>query len=189
MEELHNTLTQRFADELPGWTYSGQGFEYTQRQQAYDYIKTFSNIEALFVIGHSFGGNSALQLAENFLAPDGIHVDLTFQIDSVDNFQGSPPDNALPANVLGGYNYYQISTGLLEPQGEQFVAGAININTEVLFGDTSITHTSIDNDPRLHNEIFNNIRAVVPEPSTMALAVIGVLALSGAWWRKRRGYR
>lgn len=55
--------------------------------------------------------------------------------------------------------FFRFSTGFFEPQGEDFVSGATNINTEVLFSDTTITHTSIDDDARLHARIAANILA------------------------------
>ncbi len=168
MEALNLSLKDRFASNLPAVTYSGQAFEYTQREEAMEFINSFDNIEKLFLIGHSFGASSAIQLAGIFLAPENISVDLTFQIESVDNPLGSPPGNVLPANVHAGYNYYQISTGLFEPQGETFVQGATNINTEVFFNDPTITHTSIDDDVRLHAQIFSNMQlVVVPEPASL----------------------
>ena len=176
MEALDMTLSDLFATEFPDLNYSGQAFEYTQKQDALDFINSFDEIDRLYLAGHSFGGSSLIQLAENMLAPLNMSVDLTFQIDSVDNFLGPPPDDVLPDNVKAGYNYYQISTGgIFEPQGEMFVAGAININVEILFNDPSITHTSIDDDPRLHNEIFNNMKAnIIPEPTSTAVMGIGV---------------
>lgn len=170
MEALNFELSDRFESSELQLDYSGQAFQYTEREDALDYINGIDNIDYLILIGHSFGGSSAIQLAENFLAPNGINVDLTFQIDSVDNPYGAPSDNALPNNVNAGYNYYQISTGFFEPQGETFVEGATNINTEIYFNDTSITHTNIDDDIRLHNQIYNDMRlVVVPEPNSMAL--------------------
>ena len=86
-----------------------------------------------------------------------FHVILTIQLDSVAHL-GSGANDQLPTNVDVGFNYYQISTGgIFEPQGEDVVQGATNINVEVLLSDTSITHTSIDNDPRLHAIIGQNI--------------------------------
>jgi hypothetical protein len=136
--------------------YEGMVFEWTQQQDAFDWIQQRSDRSTLVLIGHSFGGNSALQLANDFLKPAGVDIDLTIQIDSVANF-GSGWNDQLPTNVDVGINYYQISTGLFEPQGEDNVQGATNINVEVLFDDTSITHTSIDNDARLHALIGQNI--------------------------------
>jgi hypothetical protein len=138
--------------------YQGRVFGWTQRQAAFDWIEQLqSDRLTLVLMGHSFGGNSALQLANDFLKPAGVNVDLTIQIDSVTNF-GSGGNDLLPTNVEVGINYYQISTGFFEPQGEDFVRGATNINTEVLFNDSSITHNSIDNDPRLYALIAQNIK-------------------------------
>ena len=137
--------------------YLGQVFEWSEQELAFDWIQQQASDRAtLVLIGHSFGGHSTLQVANNYLHPLGVRVDLTIQIDSVTNFDGGT-NNQLPTNVDVGINYYQISTGFLEPQGEDFVQGATNINTEVLFGDTTISHTSIDNDPRLHDLIGQNI--------------------------------
>ncbi|TWU30226.1 alpha/beta hydrolase [Bythopirellula polymerisocia] len=148
---------------IPG--YQGKLFEWTQRQQAFDWVQQFaSDRSTLVLVGHSFGGNSTFQLANDFLKPAGITVDLTIQIDPVKNFDPGA-NNVLPTNVDVGFNYYQISTGFFEPQGEDFVQGATNFNTEVLFNDTSVTHTSIDNDPRLHALIGQNILDNLNEPS------------------------
>ena len=86
MDSLNMTLADRFASNYPALTYSGKAFEYTQRQDALDYINSIDEIDRLYLVGHSFGGSSLIQLAENFLAPNNIIVDLTFQIESVDNF-------------------------------------------------------------------------------------------------------
>ncbi len=138
--------------------YLGQVFEWSEQDEAADWIFANASERAtLVLIGHSFGGHSALQVANNELKPVGIGVDLTIQIDSVANFDGGV-NNVLPTNVDQGFNYFQISTGgFFEPQGVHVVTGATNINTEVLFGDTSITHTSIDNDVRLYARITQNI--------------------------------
>ncbi len=139
--------------------YLGQVFEWTQREQARRWIEQQANDRAtLVLVGHSFGGSTALQVAHDELKPLGIRVDLTIQLDSVRNLIDGAANNVLPTNVDVGINYYQISTGLLEPQGEDFVSGAANFNVETVFGDTTITHTSIDDDPRMHYLIGLNIR-------------------------------
>jgi hypothetical protein len=150
---LNTTLAANIPD------YLGMVFEWTQRQEAFDWVQQqTANRSTLVLIGHSFGGNSALQLANDFLKPVGVAVDLTIQIDPVKNFNSGAND-VLPTNVEVGLNYYQIATGFFEPQGEDVVRGATNINVETLFNDRSITHTSIDNDPRLHALIGQNIFA------------------------------
>jgi hypothetical protein len=139
--------------------YLGQVFEWDEHDAAFAWVNQFAADRAtLVLVGHSFGGNSALQLADNYLNPLNVTVDLTVQIDPVKNFYEGAND-VLPSNVEVGLNYYQISTGFIEPQGEDFVAGATNYNAEVLFNDTSITHTSIDDDLRLHTRIAADILA------------------------------
>ena len=141
--------------------YLGKVFEWTQRQQAADWVnQQAGNRSTLVLIGHSFGGNSALQLASGFL--NGITVDLTIQIDPVKNLYSGAND-ILPANVDVGINYYQ-PTGLFDIHGESNVQGATNVDVEVLFSDPSITHTSIDNDSRLHTLIGQNILANLNQP-------------------------
>jgi pimeloyl-ACP methyl ester carboxylesterase len=139
--------------------YLGQVFEWTEHDAALDWVQLHAASRGtLVLVGHSFGGNSALQLADDYLSPFNVTVDLTVQIDPVKNFIAGAND-VLPSNVDVGFNYYQISTGFLEPQGEDFVNGATNFNVEVLFNDTTITHTSIDDDARLHARIAANILA------------------------------
>jgi hypothetical protein len=141
--------------------YLGQVFEWDEHDAALDWVQLHTMSRGtLVLVGHSFGGNSALQLADDYLSPLNVTVDLTVQIDPVKNFFTGAND-VLPSNVEVGFNYYQISTGFLEPQGEDFVSGATNINAEVLFNDTTITHTSIDDDARLHARIAANILANV----------------------------
>lgn len=138
--------------------YLGRVFEWTQHTEAATWVGQHAAARGtLVLVGHSFGGSSALQLAQNYLLP--LTVDLTVQIDSVRNLLPGANNNVLPSNVEAGFNYYQISTGFFEPQGEDYVERATNINVEVLFDDTSITHTSIDNDPRLYAQIAENIMA------------------------------
>ena len=149
LDILNATL---FTAGIPNYT--GMVFRWGEKQEAFDWIQQQSDRSTLVLIGHSFGANSTLQLANNFLLAEGVDVDLTVQIDSVENFDGGWNDQ-LPANVEVGFNYYQIG-GF--PSGEQNVQGATNINAEVLFNDTSITHTSLDNDARLHAEIAQHIR-------------------------------
>jgi len=150
MNELDDTLAAP-ASGIPG--YAGMVFEWGDKQEAFDWIEQQSDRTTLVLIGHSFGANSALQLANNFLIPAGIDVDLTVQIDSVENFDGGWNDQ-LPTNVDVGFNYYQ-KGGF--PQGERNVVGATNIDAEIEFNDTGITHTSIDNDDRLHEAIVQHI--------------------------------
>jgi len=162
---------------------NSQVFGHTEQQAAFDFIKAHRQDSCcLVVIGHSFGGDAVIELATDFLNAAGITINLSIQIDSV-----GIGDEVLPDNVMRGINYFQISTGgLLEPQGAMNVVGATNFNVEILFGVAAdaITHTSIDDDARLHSRIVDDISDKCPEPTTMLLLGTG-LAGVGIKMRKR----
>jgi hypothetical protein len=195
MDFFNDYLTSSFASDFPAETWSSQVFGYDQRIQAFDFINGHSQVDELFLVGHSWGGNALIRLATNLLLPAGIGVDATFQIDSVDIFDSGLPDDVLPSNVDYGYNFYQIPTGFLEPGGEQDVAGALNVNAEDFFHDPTITHTSIDNDSRLHELFYARMRSIVvqrtsplplmPAPEPASLPMLAGLA-SAAMLRRRR---
>ena len=195
MDFMNDTLASNFANDFPSQTYSGQVFGYNQQSEALNFINSHNQVDELFLVGHSWGGNALVQLATNLLLPAGITVDATFQIDSVDIFLGGLGDNLLPPNVTQGFNFYQIATGFLEPEGERDVTGALNINAELFFNDPTISHTSIDNDTRLHELYYANMRTIVlnrtslvtttPIPEPMSLPLL-VLAASFSRIRKRR---
>ena len=172
METLNTELQARFGGN-PAMPFSSMVFGHTQQQAAFNFINGFDDVCCIVLIGHSLGGDSVIELAADFLAPR--RVGLTIQIESI-----GVGDEVLPANVNRGINYYQVSTGLLEPQGAMNVVGAANINVEVLFDDTSITHTSIDDDPRLHERILEDIRLKnIPTLSEWAAIAMGLLLLTG----------
>lgn len=181
MNTLNNTLSGAFGAP----PYMGRVFGHTEQQEAFNWITSMEDdIWTLVIIGHSLGGDSVIELAEDFLLPAGKNVDLTIQIDSV-----GVGDEVLPSNVDTGINYFQESTGLLEPQGAMSVQGATDINVETLFGDPTITHTSIDDDVRLHNRIVQDIAAnlnvEVPEPSTLVMLVLGGVIITARRGRSR----
>lgn len=183
MDFLQADLQSRFQNDFPNQSFSSSVFAYNRRGDALNFINSHSDIDHLFLIGHSWGGNALVRLATNSLLPANILVDRTFQIDTVDIFDPFDPGiggTVLPANVELGWNFFQIPTGFLEPGGEQNVQGAININAEVFFSDDSITHTSIDNDVRLYDFIYQEMRSVViPEPVGLSLVAIGLALATG----------
>lgn len=171
MQTLNTTLQAQFGGN-PAMPFSSMVFGHSEQQAAFNFIDGFNDVCCIVLIGHSLGGDAVIELSADFLAPR--RVDLTIQIDSV-----GVGDEVLPANVDRGINYYQVSTGALEPQGAMNVVGATNINVEVLFGDDTITHTSIDDDPRLHDQIIKDIQLKnVPALSDWGLIVMTVLFLT-----------
>jgi len=163
------------------------------------------------LVGHSFGANSAIELVTDFLAPAQITVDLLIQLDSV-----GASDDAVPAGVLQGINYYQVSTGLFEPQGESSVAGATNIQVEALYGvaNSDISHTQIDcplfdytpsqyaalfgSQPDLHASIVDHITAACaidvpalgrPGLAALVAALVAAAAVAAAAGHRRGAQR
>jgi pimeloyl-ACP methyl ester carboxylesterase len=116
-------------------------FNWTDQSAAFAFVGGFGDVDCVILAGHSFGANSAVEFATNFLEPAGIPVDRLFQFDSV-----GPNGGVLPANVVAGFNYHQVSTGAFEPQGVSTVQGATNVYVEQDYGvsDADITHTEID---------------------------------------------
>lgn len=190
MDFFKDTLDSNFQSDFPTLNHSSEVFRYGERSEAFDFISSQDEIDHLFIAGHSWGGNAMIRLAAEWLLPAGIEVDASFQFDSVDIFDGGLGDDILPSNVNYGYNFYQIPTSIFEPGGEQFVAGALNINAEDFYNDPTITHTSIDNDTRLFDLFYRRMRAIVinqrsvvqaqsiPEPSGI-IPLVAWLAWTG----------
>lgn len=199
MDFFKETLDSNFQSNFPTLNHSSAVFRYSQRRAAFEYISSQDRIDHLFIAGHSWGGNAMIRLATDWLLPAGIEVDASFQFDSVDIFDGGLGDDVLPSNVHYGYNFYQIPTSIFEPGGEQFVAGALNINAEDFYNDPTITHTSIDNDTRLFDLFYSRMRTIVindlsvvqaqsiPEP--MGFVAIMSLFVGRGFLRTRIGNR
>lgn len=166
-----DTLNTRLQDHFSGNTgFSSLVFPHDQADSAAIFLNAIQPPSNLVVVGHSLGGAAAVT-ATALSAPRVI--DLLIQIDSVGVL-----DEVRPANAERGINYYQISEGLFEPQGATFVFGSENINVEVLFGDPSITHTSIDDHEGLHALIIQAIEDSI-DPLLWFEPSVGV-ALGGA---------
>lgn len=154
IEDLDSQLQSVFGSD-PAVPFSSRVFGYSDQTSAFNFISSFSDTRDLIIIGHSLGGDAVIELTKDYLLPVNKFVDLTIQIDSV-----GVGDELIPGNVIKAFNYYQISTGLLEPQGATNVVGATNINVESLFSDNTITHTSIDDDQRLQDLIVSEIQTI-----------------------------
>jgi len=99
------------------------------------------------VVGHSLGGDSAVEVSQT-LGKKDIEVDLLVQIDSVGAF-----DEKKPANVKRGINIFSTSGDGID--GARQVEGSVNVGLE------GTTHTDIDNDPRTHDIVVQELAKLV----------------------------
>ena len=165
-----NAKLQTAFGSLPG--FASQVFTFGNLSSAFNFVQANGGASAQVVlVGHSFGAEGTFRLTESFLDPAGIFPALCIPLDLVSQsnpFGLSRP--TAPAAISRVLSYYQISTGFFEPGGSRQINGADrNLNAEVLFGDTAITHTSIDCDERVHQRIINRIQEVVTPRSSRIL--------------------
>ena len=163
MDELEERLTAAFGDN-GGRPFSARVFEHDEEQEALAFINGLGRHSCLILIGHSWGGATAIQLAS---APtDAVgSVALLVQLDSV-----GLSDDQLPDRVDRGVNYFQRSTlresgDVTDLPGEDFVTGSDNYRVEAMYGvsDDKVTHTTIDDArfafrPREYRAIFGGQR-------------------------------
>lgn len=198
---LNATLEGTFTN-----SYLGHVFNPLQVLQARSFVQDSTDPRqnpAVVSIGFSIGAESVKSLA-SLLSP--ANLTLAILIDAV-----LPSGDTLPANVETGINYFQVGgfrdflrTGEIGDfiSGENDVgpAGLVdNRNIEELVPNgRRITHTSIDDNVRLHRLIVGDLFSIVQdylgyrglqtwqvvEPSTLALFGIGALALLGLSWRR-----
>jgi hypothetical protein len=109
-------------------------------------------IGMLILIGHSQGGNDAIEIA-HALELSHVPVDLLVTFDPY----GQKP---VPANVARAINYYQNGGwGLPLIPEAGFRGKLVNID---LAGDSSIFHYNIDKNDRIHAEVLREIEALPP---------------------------
>jgi hypothetical protein len=135
-------------------------FAWDEKKDAINYLSSLrlNNNDKLIVIGHSYGGDTAILLAKE-LKKRNRRVDLLVQVDSV----GSS-DDVLPSNVAKGINYYQanddpISSGRFKVQ--QKVINSTNLDVNRVFRNELISnnsyplnHGSIDDSNVVHQAII-----------------------------------
>lgn len=171
VDRLHARLQSALPDYF--WSsqvfdsYSGSvlSFQEVGSQRAQDWIAQFGSVAAIGGIGYSAGGLSAVRFSKS-QAPTAVNLQV--QVDSFDPLTGSSPeDEVLPGNVQQGINYYQrrnrfnVFAPGFDPtdlQGATGVQGAINIDAEAFFNDSSITHRTIIDQPALQGQIIQDVQ-------------------------------
>lgn len=151
-------------------SYAGSIFDFQEVGSALgtEFINQFDDVGAIALIGYSAGGTSAIRTAAS---QSPLPIDLLVQIDSYEPLTGRDlEDEVLPVNVQTGINYYQRRNRYnffgpgwdpVDLGGATDVSGSENINVEEVFSDRTITHRTIDDDPRLHARIVQDIATYV----------------------------
>ena len=173
-----NKLNTQLRDRLRGENYFSRVFDWNQVQEATNYFKLF-DASTNYLLGYSRGGYQALRVA-NALSQDNIPIQRLVQLDPVrcGGTELYGEDNALlcqrtsplqpissvvsfgpqvvPDNVVSATNYFQEGGGI---DGEENVIGATNINVNVLLNNSSINHSTIDENRALRDRIIDDVLA------------------------------
>ena len=130
--------------------------------------------QPVVVVGHSFGGDSAIELCEE-LAKRNICVDLLVQVDSV-----GVGDEVKPTNVRRGVNIYSTS-------GEG-INGATTVSGSENIGVAGTSHTNIDDNPATNPNV-GAVPAGAPFAGLNAWQIIAQLIASipGPPWCNSKG--
>jgi hypothetical protein len=138
----------------------------------------------IILYGHSWGASEGIQLARK-LGAEGIPVLLTIQVDSVAKRREN--DSVIPANVAQAANFYQPYGWI---RGRQAIRAADPSRTRILgnfrfdYRDHPVScphypwwdrylaksHTEIECDPVVWNQVESLIRSFLPAPSPASLA-------------------
>jgi hypothetical protein len=130
----------------------------------------------IIIYGHSWGASETVTLARE-LQTDGVGVLLTVQVDSVS--KAGEVDSVIPPNVARAVNFYQ-PNGIIHGQGE--IRAADTAHTQILgnfrfnYEENPVrcnqypwydrffykTHTEIECDPKVWNQVGYLIRSELP---------------------------
>ena len=133
----------------------------------------------VIIYGHSWGASETVTLARE-LEKDGIPVLLTIQVDSIS--KANQNDMEIPTNVAQAANFYQ-ANGLLHGRPE--IRAADTAHTQIIGNyrfDYKVlpiscplypwfdrlfmkSHTEIECDPRVWNQVESLIRSKLPSPT------------------------
>jgi hypothetical protein len=166
MAMLNTKLQAEFGGGAPNPPFSSQVFTYTNQSGAAAFLAAAGPSARRVLIGHSWGASSNFTLAQNTLGPMGLPVALQVSVDWVSQstpFTATTP--TVPAAIQLAYNYHQTSTTFLEPVPSNTIIGAArNVNMETEFADTTLQHTTIDGDARVHDLIIERVRELFTAP-------------------------
>lgn len=140
------------ADNYPG----AKRFSWEEHGKIMDEIKKHAPDQPVVLVGHSFGGDTAIEVANELNSPkNGFRaVDLIVSIDAV-----GMNKTIIPVNVKSNVNYF--GEGLIP-----FVHGDPTVARNTKYTDVTNElradmHSKMDDNPEVQFEIFNKINEVL----------------------------
>jgi pimeloyl-ACP methyl ester carboxylesterase len=158
------SLAQEFDATFAAEHVSGRVFPWDQESAAGDFVRSLNRLDELVVVGHSFGGDSAMEFA-NTLTP-GRPIDLLVTLDAACVL--CPGGTVKPANVLQEVELYHTPNAgdspLVPPFLERLSNPDQSFNLTDLFNEPNnqsclndiggtVTHTNISNSACVHQMI------------------------------------
>ena len=142
------------ADNLPG----AKLFSWNEQKDIIDEIKKHSPDQPVILVGHSFGGDSAVEIANSLnTVKNGFrNIDLLVSIDSV-----GMNNNIIPMNVSRNLNFF--AEGMIP-----FLHGDPNVARNTEYTDVqnelrSELHSRMDDSQEVQFKIFEAINSVLSE--------------------------
>ena len=143
---------KEMADNFPG----AKQFSWEEHGKIMDEIKKHAPDQPVVLVGHSFGGDTAIEVANELNSPkNGFRsVDLLVSIDAV-----GMNKTIIPVNVKSNLNYF--GEGLIP-----FVHGDPTVARNTKYTDVTNElrndmHSKMDDSPEIQFEIFNKINNVL----------------------------
>jgi hypothetical protein len=158
------SLSQEFDATFAAQHVNGRVLPWDQESAAADFVRSLNRLDELVVVGHSFGGDSALEFA-NTLTP-GRPIDLLVTIDAACVL--CPGGTVKPADVLQEVELYHTPNAgdnpLVPPFLERLSNPDQSINVTDLFNEPNnrsclndiggtVTHTNISSSACVHQMI------------------------------------
>lgn len=165
------SLAQEFNAMFAAQHVSGRVLPWDQESAAADFVRSLNRLDELIVVGHSFGGDSALEFA-NTLTP-GRPIDLLVTIDAA--CVQCPGGTVKPADVLQEVELFHTPNAgdnpLVPPFLERLSNPDQSFNVTDLFNEPNnrrclndlggtVTHTNISNSACVHQMIVGGAQSL-----------------------------
>ena len=183
-------LAQEFDATFTAQHVSGRVFPWDQESAAADFVRSLNRLDEIVVVGHSFGGDSALEFANTLT--QGRPIDLLVTIDAACVL--CPGGTVKPANVLQEVELYHTPNSgdnpLVPPFLERLSNPDQSFNVTDLFNEPNnqhclndiggtVTHTNISNSACVHRMIGGGAQSLFASGTIPSLSTFLSLSPRG----------